>query len=91
MTDARMKKLISFRTFKKYCVMINIQNSPKLYCDEAKTLCICNSKNCPVWNRLKEAVECIDGLLGVIDAIRGDGAIYSFALVKAKQILEENK
>jgi len=51
-----MKKLISFRMLKENC-----NNVYSLYADPRKSECIllprreefCNSKNCPIWKKLK--------------------------------------
>ena len=42
-----MKKLMAFKTFRKYCYSAVID----IHCREAKGLC--TEKHCPVWKRLK--------------------------------------
>jgi len=46
-----MKKLISFRTFKKYCYWI----LGKSECGMTDKKCC--EKNCPIWRRLKEVKD----------------------------------
>ena len=60
-----MKKLITFRTFKKHCVHYHPFNcrclrllkktivTEKLSEDERWEKCECHEKNCPTWRNLK--------------------------------------
>ena len=56
-----MKKLISFRTFKKYCAFTTGANNKCLEIFWQQWDNKCCQKNCPVWKRLKEPKPIVIG------------------------------
>jgi len=49
-----MRKLISFKTFRKYCNPDPVPGKWKRpFCIKKEGDIVCNQKNCPVWKRLK--------------------------------------